>query len=86
MRGETQDQTLLLQRVASSQNDESEKQNFRAVTTHFWGMWGSVIAIAGTPLFGVLPDAYRVTQRDPEKTKAQITTILRAASGRFLKW
>ena len=51
MRGETQDQTLLLQRVASSQNDESEKQNFRAVTTHFWGMWGSVIAIAGTPLF-----------------------------------
>ena len=35
MRGETQDQTLLLQTVASSQNDESEKQNFRAVTTRF---------------------------------------------------
>lgn len=31
------------------------------------------------PFFGVLPDVYRGTLRDPEKIKPHITTILRTA-------
>jgi|GEM_PF-4161182 len=80
MRGETQDQALLLQTVASSHNYEQKKHQLQRGPTHFWEIWGSVIAIVVMPLFGVLTDVYRGMLWDPEKIKPHITTILRAAS------
>ena len=80
MRGETLDQALLLQTVASSHNYEQKKHQLQRGCTHFWEIWGSVIAIAVMTLFGVLPDVYRGTLWDPEKINPHITTILRAAS------
>ena len=75
MQGETQDQALVLQTVASSY--EQEKESTSARSAHFWEMRGAVIAIAVMTLLGVLPDAYRGTQWDPEKCS-------RAPSWRFL--
>ncbi len=81
MRGETQDQAQLLQAVASSHNYEQEKASTSARSHALFGNMGFCYCNRRhDPFFGVLPDVYRGTLWDPEKTKPHITTILRAAS------